>query len=201
MGDYTGQLTLIRPVVSYESTILSYGINLVYNSAYGDKYFTNNGTNIHTKNFTTMKMGLGWKLSAQETVTTIVLQDVVENESTQTTWLLYNDSDGTEHYFKETESGSGIFEDEDGLNLTITKTGTDFTMKDKMDNVKFFKNGYLTKITDANGNSIHIVYGSGSVSNNVPSNTGANFIKSVWIEPRSPKKATNPIRNRNCRLY
>lgn len=99
VSDYNGQLTMIRQIAAYDSTVMSYDLSLVYNSSFRDKYFINDGNDIHSKNFSNMKLGHGWKLSAQETVTEIELANMNE----QTVWLVYNDSDGTEHYFKESE--------------------------------------------------------------------------------------------------
>ena len=61
-------------------------------------------------------------------------------------------------YNKET----AIYEDEDGLGLTISKSGTKYTMTDEKDNVKIFENGYLKTMKDANGNQISIVYNAGN---------------------------------------
>ena len=141
--------------------------------------FTNDGVNIHTKNYTNMKLGHGWKLSAQETVTSVSVQNL--NGTTE--WLVYNDSDGTEHYFKKLSDNSSKYEDEDGLNLTITKNGSDYTMTDSKDNQKYFKNGYLTKIMDAGGNAIHIIYNGGTASSNIPNSSGSNRITSVSSQP------------------
>ncbi|MBR5488527.1 MAG: DNRLRE domain-containing protein, partial [Firmicutes bacterium] len=183
VSDYSGKLTVVNPVASYESTIMPYGLSLVYNSNYNNKYFTKDGDDIHTGNFTNMKLGAGWKLSAQETVTEVQLPDETDSSKT-VTWLIYNDSDGTEHYFKAKTDSTTVFEDEDGLNLTITKGDGVYTMKDKKDNVKTFKNGYLTKIMDANGNAIHIVYNGLTVANNTTSASGSNRITSVYIQPK-----------------
>ena len=188
VGDYNSQMTIVKPVAFYDSTIQSYGINLIYNSSFSDRRFTNDGKNLHTEDFLEMKSGYGWKLSLQETVVATTVEDVkVENNTlvtTQTEWLIYNDSDGTEHYFKKSEDDPSKYEDEDGLGLTITKAGTTgntiFTMTDKKDNQKIFSNGYLTKVIDGNGNAIHIIYGNGTVSNNIPSDDGKDQITSVW---------------------
>ena len=51
-----------------------------------------------------MQVGVGWKLSAQQTV----VECKVGNE----TYLVYNDEDGTEHYFSKTATNT--YEDEDG---------------------------------------------------------------------------------------
>ena len=185
LGDYNGQMTLIRPVASYESSIMSYGLSLVYNSSFSDKYFTYDKENLHTKNYTNMKMGHGWKLSAQETVVSLELKNIDQwGNEVCTDWLVYNDGDGTEHYFKQSESNTSKYEDEDGLGLTITKNGSDYTMTDGKDNQKYFKNGYLTKIVDANGNAVHIIYNGGTADSNTPGGNGTARITSVCIDPR-----------------
>ena len=184
VGDYNGQLIVIKSVADYESTLMSYGLNLVYNSAYHDQYFTDNGLLIHSKDFSKMRTGVGWKLSAQETIVEVSIDSVDQwGHEVTSNWLVYNDSDGTEHYFWRSSSNASVYEDEDGLNLTITKSGSDFTMKDKQDNEKFFKNGYLTKLTDAYGNKIHIVYNKGNPDANVPTSSGTNKITAIYTQP------------------
>ena len=133
IGDHNGQLTLAKNLISYESTAMPYSLDLVYNTSYDSNHFRPLG-DVHTKNYD-MCLGRGWKLSAQETVTELSLVNLGTTEN----YLVYNDSDGTEHYFKQKEAGSSVYEDEDGLNLTITKNGSDFTMKDKKDNQKYGK--------------------------------------------------------------
>ena len=182
VGDYNGQLVVVKPAVFYNSTIMSCGINLVYNSSCCNRYFTMTEDIIYTKNFTNMKVAAGWKLSIQETVVEVSLEDVSAEGTSQTTWLVYNDEDGTEHYFKKSESDPAKYEDEDGLNLTIQKNGSDYTMTDKKGNSKFFKNGYLTKISDANGNHIHIIYNGNSYTSNVPNPSTSNRITAVQLQ-------------------
>ena len=108
---------------------------------------------IHTVNFASMTMGYGWKLSVQETVVPVTIGGEL--------YYVYNDSDGTEHYFALVD---GTYRDEDGLGLTLSISGSQYTMTDKMDNQKLFVNGILYKITDANGNTVRMVYnGSGGM--------------------------------------
>ena len=52
-------------------------------------------------------------------------------------------------------SGS-TYKDEDGLGLTITKSGYNYTLRDRKDNVSYFTNGMLSYMQDANGNRINI---------------------------------------------
>lgn len=185
VGDYTSQLTVVRDDFTYESTIMPYTISHVYNSAYSSQYFTKSTDNdpavLHTGDFSTMHCGSGWKLSAQETVFPVGIADVDGTE----TYLVYNDADGTEHYFRKSSSDATKYEDEDGLNLTVKVNGSDYTMTDKGDNQKYFKNGYLTKITDANGNQIHIVYNGGTYTSNTPGTGGGNRITSIVSLPKN----------------
>lgn len=153
ISDYNSQLTVAKTIASYNSTIMPYEIGLVHNSTYSEGYFTNGG-DIHSKDFSKMVIGTGWKLNIQQTVVPIDIANVDETE----TYLVYNDADGTEHYFKQSEDDSSKYEDEDGLNLTIEKDGTNYTMSDEDGNKKIFLDGYLREVVDADGNKIRIVY-------------------------------------------
>lgn len=165
INDYTQQLTLVHPDVTLQQGVMGLSLYHVYNSAYRDTQTTYAPTEgLHARTFTTMKTGLGWKLSAQETIDWCTVGD--------TNYLVYSDPDGTEHYFAKNTS-TGKWEDEDGLNLFCTVTGSDptytFTLTNKNgDYTKVFYNGYLTSITDANGNKQFYAYGT---SYNENSNT------------------------------
>ena len=154
INHYNSNLTLTRGILSSASEIMPFSISHVYNSANANLDFNNNvNQGIHTADFSKMKVGKGWKLSVQETLVTKTIGSK--------TYLVYNDSDGTEHYFLPTGT-SNTWEDEDGMNLTVTLNTTtqQYHMTDKGDNRKTFKNGFLTHIVDANGNVINFVYNS-----------------------------------------
>ena len=92
INHYTSLLTLVHSDLSSGSEILPFSISHVYNTANAGLEFTNNAdAGIHTADFSKMKLGKGWKLSVQETLVTKVIGEE--------TYLVYNDSDGTEHYF------------------------------------------------------------------------------------------------------
>lgn len=155
LQDYTSQLTLVRTDITADSTVLPFTISHVYNDAYAGQMFSESSNDhvIHTVNFASMTMGYGWKLSVQETVVPVTIGGEL--------YYVYNDSDGTEHYFALVD---GTYRDEDGLGLTLSISGSQYTMTDKMDNQKLFVNGILYKITDANGNTVRMVYnGSGGM--------------------------------------
>ncbi len=155
VGDYSKEVTLIRPLFQTSSVTLPFGVNLVYNSAYEDTYF-GSASGLNTKNYGSMKLGYGWKLNVQETV--------IEKTISGKKHLIYNDSDGTDHYFP-LASGS-TYKDEDGLKLTIVKQASPlkYTMTDEKGNQKIFQNGFLSSVIDANGNAIHLLYNGAAYS-------------------------------------
>ena len=151
IGDFSMQNTLVTPVISSQSNVMPFSLSLIYNSAYGTKHFTAEAADIHTKDFSKMNLGAGWKLSLQETVVPITVDD--------TNYLVYTDADGTEHYFQY-DSEAGKYKDEDGLDLTISVSGSSYTMNDLEGNSKYFETGYLKRITDAYENEITYIYNS-----------------------------------------
>lgn len=161
-GDYSGNLTVVTPLASLDSVINGYSLNLVYNSANAIYPFTNSETaGIHSQGFGGLT-GAGWKLSAQETLREITL---TEYDNTTAYYIVYNDSDGTEHYFRKDSDGKYL--DEDGLNLQITKSGNQYTMIERpatsgtntsTNAKKVFWRGYLTEIHDNNDNIIYFLY-------------------------------------------
>ena len=157
VGEFTEQLTLVHSDLSLNTTTVNFSLAHIYNSANNSSHFTNNATAaINTKSFSSMKTGLGWKLSAQETI--------VEKTLSGINYLIYNDADGTEHYFMQSGTSS-TYNDEDGLGLKIvtSTSGSDtiYTMTDTdAYNTKVFHNGYLISSTDSNGNAIYYAYNS-----------------------------------------
>lgn len=142
IGDYSGQLTLVKNDVSSASTINPVSINHVYNSSNSVGEYRNAISGASSM-YTSFDMGKGWMLDCMQIVA-----------PSNNGYLLYVDGDGTVHYFYP--SGS-VYKDEDGLGLTITKSGTNYTLTDKKDNIAYFANGMLSYTQDANGNRITYV--------------------------------------------
>ncbi len=137
-NDYNGNLTLIHRDASTPGSRLPVSINHVYNT--NDKE-------------TNIGYGNGFRLNLNQTIEAKTISGI--------NYLLYIDEDATRHYFYQE---SGTWKDEDGLDLTITTSGTNYIMKDKGGNVStFIKNNgkwYLKEIKDTNDNKITINYGS-----------------------------------------
>jgi len=162
ISDFTQQLTAVRTDLVFPSEVTPFTLSHVYNSDLCSQQFTGgSGDTIHSCNYSYMKLGYGWKLSAMQTVVPIT----INNKQ----YLIYNDADGTEHYFQKT--GTYKYEDEDGLRLTITKStsgsNTIYTMTDYgAENTWTFHNGYLISQADSAGNKIYYAYRQNYNSNN-----------------------------------
>lgn len=153
VSDYDLQTTLVNPIATSASAVLPYTLSLVYNSAYRGTYFDAAEAGYHTLPYGQMHIGAGWKLSAQQTVISSRLQASSDTDPDATEeYLIYHDETGAAYYFRKNGS---VFKDENGLNLTLTKSvsgsTTVYTMKDKKDNQRIFHNGYLITQRDATG--------------------------------------------------
>lgn len=115
--------------------------------------------------------GLGGRFNLSQTIcqATEITEENVE-------YLKYIDEDGTIHYFLNkkvkydetngfvTTNYENTFYDEDGLELVIERSSTNYIMKDKYNNQKKFiiinGIGYLTEIIDTSENKVIISYDS-----------------------------------------
>lgn len=95
--------------------------------------------------------GNGFRLNYSQEVSLVTIGDIE--------YAKYIDEDGTAHYFT---NESGVYKDEDGLDLTLTLEDNIFIMKDKSGNISEFTNNNgvykLTKIIDTNNNNITVNY-------------------------------------------
>lgn len=136
VNSYNGNLTGIFNVGKTIGGKFPADLKLVYNT--NDVVLNND-----------VGLGKGYKFSLQQTLKDVVIDEI--------NYIEYVDEDGTIHYFKEID---GIWKDEDGLDLIIEKTSSEYTIKDKNENIMKFtlinSIGYLTEIRDVSGNSITI---------------------------------------------
>lgn len=154
--DSTGQLKVQKNIASYASTVNSFGANLVYNS----DYFAQNSTAADTIQAThgiDMRFGNGFTLDIIQSVKVADLTNAAYD------YLVWHDGDGTDHYFFREKGSTGDYKDEEGLNLTITVSGSDHTMKNDQGYTWFFDDGLLSEMYDETGNKIWIDWqGSGN---------------------------------------
>ena len=98
--------------------------------------------------------GLGWRLSLNQNLRkeTILSQE----------YYIWQDSDGTEHYFEKT--GDAPYSDSEGMQLELAVNNNDITITDKSDTVMTFplisasERVYLTSVADAHGNTMTLAY-------------------------------------------
>lgn len=157
VNSYNGNLTTIFNIGKTIGGKMPVELELVYNT--NDVVLNNNNG-----------YGLGYKFNLH--------QMIREQQIDGKTYLEYNDEDSTLHYFLNqktifddtgynTSDTGNIYYDEDGLDMTITKSNNDYVLKDKNGNImKFIKNGdiaYLSEIQDVNGNKNTITYNSNNL--------------------------------------
>ncbi|MBQ9741946.1 MAG: RHS repeat protein, partial [Kiritimatiellae bacterium] len=99
--------------------------------------------------------GLGWRTSLHQ----IVRQETVASD----TYYIWQDGEGTDHFFKA--SGSQPYSDSEGMQLKMNLTDTGLTITDKGDTVMAFEKigaddfpCRLKTVTDPNGNRMELVY-------------------------------------------
>ena len=172
ISDHMQRLTFVVPLLSSDSSVMPFGLSLVYNSGLSRESFgvqqkeNANEPPDYTRDYRNMLLGSGWKLSAQQCVQSVR----IGSDDAQTLYWVYTDADGTQHYFSKEGGGGaetdGVFRDEDGLGLKMTCQSnpdsdighTNFTITDDNGNETFFRDGILTYTKDAYGNGIYYCY-------------------------------------------
>ncbi len=139
VNNYTGNLVWTRSDLGFGGNRMPVAITHVYNA-----------NDCQNNSFS---MGYGWRTNFNQRV---------YQWTTDTSYYIWEDGDGTKHYFKY--ASSGTYKDEDGLELTLTTTGSGdskycITAKDGSKSY-FDASGRLKKLTNnqATKSSITITY-------------------------------------------
>ena len=161
----TGALSFSIGTMTTTDALFAFTPSLVYNQALAGKY---NKTENAEVPYSKAMHGYGFKFNMNET---IVARTYVGEYNTNVTYYIWSDSDGTEHYFlpQIDENGYTIYQDEDGLLLTLDVEGASYSITDLNHNVRLFTKttadsssinagGFLTGITDRNGNQLRFQY-------------------------------------------
>lgn len=163
VNNATGTLMFSIGTLSTTDSLMPYTPTLIYNSAiagYSNKY-----TNAEVP-YITSTAGYGFKWNMNESIVEREYLNYLSNEYV-TTYCVWSDSDGTEHYFAPYTNEAGITEyrDEDGLQMKLTVDTSSYTIIDAQKTVRTFNRttsnssyiragGTLEKIADINGNYI-----------------------------------------------
>lgn len=188
VNNYTGNLVWVHNDIGYGGNLMPVSISHVYNA--NDKADCSFG------------LGYGWRTNFNQTVTTRTLPRTINGVVQNITYYVWEDSDGTKHYFYQTAENT--YQDEDGLELTLTLEGDDLACKivDKYGSTCYFdsegrlyklENNQKTKssititytttndrristITDGVGRTYQFTYSSGFVNRISYTGTGSSEI-------------------------
>lgn len=157
INTYNGNLTGIFNIGKTNGGTFPINLQLIYNT--NDVVLNKN-----------IGYGKGYKLNYHQTIKNVNINN--------TEYLEYEDEDGTLHYFQKKKTffplsdyEDNLYLDEDGLGLEIMKDNDVFNMIDKNGNKMLFEKSnniyYLTKITDADGNTVTITYNNENKISNI----------------------------------
>ena len=116
INQYSGNLVWVHDDIGFGGNRMPVSISHIYNA--------------NDKTATTFGVGAGWRTNFNQRV---------YQWSSNTNYYVWEDADGTKHYFLK--ESSGVYKDEDGLELTLTNTGSDtskYCIADKNGNKSYF---------------------------------------------------------------
>ena len=158
VNNYTGNLVWVHSDIGFGGNRMPVSISHVYNA--NDKDNDNND----------FGMGNGWRTNFNQ----LVYQWELDSD-----YYVWEDGDGTKHYFLY--DSYGTYKDEDGLELKLTTTGSGsrkFCITDKSGNKSFFDtSGRLTEQQNnqATPSSITVSYSSGNRISQIKDGVGRKY--------------------------
>lgn len=153
VNDFTGNMVWVRDDIGFGGNRMPVSISHIYNlnDAIDPQDDTNSNDSANT-----FGMGYGWRTNFNQLLYRWELAGVSQ------AYYIWEDSDGTDHYFAEKD---GLWQDEDGLELTLTINENSYDERycitDKSCNCSYFDElGRLTKISNnqQTQSSINIAY-------------------------------------------
>ena len=153
VNSFTGNLAWIRSDMGFSGNRMPVSISHIYN--------------LNDSSSNEFGMGYGWRTNFNQRV---------YNWTQDTSYYVWEDSDGTSHYFKR--QSDGTYQDEDGLELTLTVSNGNKTITDKNGNKSYFNSsGRLTKQENnqATKSSVNIAYTSDGKIDYVTDGVGRKY--------------------------
>ena len=147
VNNYTGNLVWVRNDMGFGGNRMPVAISHIYNL--NDVIGSTDGNSTTATNGNVFGLGNGWRTNFNQR---IFQWQVNPN------YYRWEDSDGTDHYFLY--ESPGVYKDEDGLELTLTNTGSGnekYCITDKYGNRSYFDiYGRLTKLSNNQATKSHI---------------------------------------------
>lgn len=155
VNDYTGNLVFTIPLTETTGNRMPVSLGLVYNG-----YQKNKNVGQVTKT------GEGWKLNIQQCIIPIDEDGTALEKKLHAAGYryIYEDADGTAHYFTLKKNSTTVYTDEEGLGLELKKVSTDDSMEhyqltaDDGGKLTFTSRGYLRSAYDDSGNCYTVKY-------------------------------------------
>ena len=142
VNNYTGNLVWTRTDMGFSGNRMPVTITAVYNANDAQRPSDNNNSNDTAGN--SFGMGNGWRTNYNQ----LVYHWQVNGHSED--YYVWEDEDGTDHYFKY--ESANTYKDEDSLELTLKTNGSGdskYTITDKYGNTRYFDtNGRLRKLSN-----------------------------------------------------
>ena len=158
INDYTGNLVFAHSDAATVSNLLDASISHVYNGYQANTHMTHDPQSpLDFSNVMLPRVGLGFRLNAYQSLVPV---SAASGLDTSVYKYLYNDADGTIHYFFQDTATNTII-DEDGLGYTITDGthgGKRITTADQT-LIDFDASGRIAWVQDAAGNENTYTYG------------------------------------------
>ena len=139
VNTYTGNLTWVRADTGFGGNRMPVSIQHVYNL--NDAIIPSDSNNSNDSGGNSFGMGIGWRTNFNQ---------LLYRWNIDSAYYVWEDADGTDHYFL-TDS-NGAYKDEDGLELTLTDNGSGtekYCITDKYGNKSYFdERGRLSKLSN-----------------------------------------------------
>jgi len=161
-------IDLQRGTLTFESEDFNWGGNRMpvtirhqYNSALsGEQYTKNPGIGLHTADYTTMRLGKGWRLNVMQSM----IPTDFYHDGAQCSGYVYTDENGAETYFRPLEDRIEYTDDDEAYCIQgdVEGNGLEYdsyrgTLKDGSQ-ILTFAEGRLVAIKDEHGNTMELAY-------------------------------------------
>lgn len=181
ISDYLGSLSYKQSIYESTGSRMPVTITATYNSILKDKVFGNNSAS-----------GYGWQFSFNQ-----YIDETSSSLQSAGYPYVYTDEDGTQHYFKQKEDSTTEWEDEDGLNLTLTKDSNYVYIKNQDEMVQKYalpaNGGNLLTETDRYNNARVYTYNTDKNLTKITDGAGRVYTLTYTVSTDTNKKHISKI--------